>query len=77
MHYDKTNDVYGEYASICDGMLQGRPEEVNSAYKEGNKLTIKTIEETSNSKITRYYEYKKDAKNGNYVFVNYTEKTDE
>ena len=75
-HYDKANDVYAFYGGLCGGEGTNYKEEVISAYKENKHLYIDTkIVEASNSNAELpvgtniSYEFKKDVKNNNYVFV--------
>ena len=78
MLFHKESDYYAYYAAPCGGTTGEHKEELTSAYKEGDKLVLTsktTVVEDMGQKYypneTHTYEFKKDAKNGNYVFVNY------
>lgn len=75
MHYDEKNEVYAYYTAPCGGTGERYSEELVSAYKEGKKLYIegKVSRTMVDSEIQKtIYQFQKDTKNGNYVFVKLT-----
>ena len=77
MHYDQTNDVYAFYSQACGGTTDRYSERLLSAEINGDHLylkskVLKTEIESDTIDTIKTYEFKKDAKNGNYVFVQVT-----
>ncbi len=66
MHYIESEKIYAQYSGECGGTCAATKQEVTKAYKDNNKLYIETSYEQD---ITIKYEFKKDSKNDNYIFV--------
>ena len=70
MHYVSEKKLYARYNAECGGTCAGSEQTINKAYKEGNKLFIETtIKYVDGATSKANYEFEKDFKNGNYIYV--------
>ena len=70
-HYIKDKDIFAKYSGECGGDCPGVTQTLVSAYKEGDKLYIKTTYKVEDLVKKADYEFKLE--NGNYTFVKVVE----
>ena len=68
MHYSTKSNLYAVYSGQCGGICVPYTEQFSKAYKIDGRLYLETNLENKKA----VYEFKKDTKNDNYVFVQVT-----